>query len=112
VVRVFGLKPSNGRIPIDPPYIGRVAGPMTRTVTDAALMMTMLSRPDPRDYMDLPYQDLPWLDLNADVAGLRIGLMMDAGCGSAPSQRLSRPLRRRRICLKKAAQLSSPSNPL
>lgn len=81
---VFALKPSNGRIPIDPPYIGRVAGPMTRTVTDAALMMTMLSRPDPRDYMDLPYQDLPWLDLNADVAGLRIGLMMDAGCGSAP----------------------------
>ena len=29
---VFGLKPSLGRIPIDPPYYGRVAGPMTRTV--------------------------------------------------------------------------------
>ena len=32
---VFGLKPSAGRIPIDPPYIGRVAGPMTRSVRDA-----------------------------------------------------------------------------
>ena len=43
---VFGLKPSNGRVPIKPPYIGRVAGPMTRTVTDAALMMQALARPD------------------------------------------------------------------
>jgi aspartyl-tRNA(Asn)/glutamyl-tRNA(Gln) amidotransferase subunit A len=40
---IFGLKPSAGRIPIDPPYIGRVAGPMTRTVADAALMMATLS---------------------------------------------------------------------
>lgn len=79
---IFAHKPSNGRIPIDPPYIGRVAGPMTRTVTDSALMMTMLSNPDRRDYMDLPWQDLPWLDLDADVAGLRIGLMLDAGCGA------------------------------
>ena len=30
---VFGFKPSLGRIPIKPPYAGRVAGPMTRTVT-------------------------------------------------------------------------------
>ena len=36
---IFTLKPSLGRIPIDPPYTGRVAGPMTRTVADAALMM-------------------------------------------------------------------------
>src|SRR6266550_7157695 len=36
---VFTLKPSLGRIPIDPPYAGRVAGPMTRTVQDSALLM-------------------------------------------------------------------------
>lgn len=81
---IFAHKPSNGRIPIDPPYIGRVAGPMTRTVTDAAMMMTALSRPDPRDFMDLPPEMLPWMDLDADVKGLRIGLMLDAGCGAAP----------------------------
>src|SRR5581483_7496465 len=53
---VFALKPSLGRAPIDPPYLGRVAGPMTRAVDDAALMMSVLSKPDPRDYMNLPPQ--------------------------------------------------------
>src|SRR6266853_4156182 len=36
---VVGLKPSFGRVPVSPAYVGRVAGPMTRTVDDAALMM-------------------------------------------------------------------------
>jgi aspartyl-tRNA(Asn)/glutamyl-tRNA(Gln) amidotransferase subunit A len=78
---IFGLKPSLGRIPIDPPYYGRVAGPMTRSVADAALMMTVLSLPDWRDGMALPYQDLPWLDLDRDVKGLKLGLWLDAGLG-------------------------------
>jgi aspartyl-tRNA(Asn)/glutamyl-tRNA(Gln) amidotransferase subunit A len=78
---IFGLKPSNGRIPIDPPYYGRVAGPMTRTVEDAALMMRVLTRPDPRDTMSLPFQDLPWSDLAIEVKGLRIGVMIEAGIG-------------------------------
>jgi len=77
----FTLKPSNGRIPIDPPFIGRVAGPMTRTVEDSALMMSVLSQPDERDYMSLPPVELPWRELGCDLAGLRIGLMMDAGVG-------------------------------
>ena len=29
---VVGFKPSGGRVPIKPPYLGRVAGPITRTV--------------------------------------------------------------------------------
>jgi aspartyl-tRNA(Asn)/glutamyl-tRNA(Gln) amidotransferase subunit A len=78
---VFGLKPSLGRIPIDPPYYGRVAGPMTRCVEDAALMIRTVSRPDERDPMSLPYQDLPWLDLRLNVRGLRLGVMMEAGVG-------------------------------
>ncbi len=57
---VFGLKPSHGRIPIHPPYAGRVAGPMTRSVADAALMMGPLSRPDARDPTSLPWQDIAW----------------------------------------------------
>ncbi|HEX2134843.1 MAG TPA: amidase [Microvirga sp.] len=80
---VFGLKPSFGRIPIDPPYYGRVAGPLTRSVEDAALLMRTLSRPDDRDTMSLPYQDLPWLDLALDVKGLRLGVVMEAGVGLA-----------------------------
>jgi len=78
---IFTLKPSLGRIPIHPPYAGRVAGPMTRTVADAALMMGVLSRPDLRDTMSLPWQDIAWQQLHREVKGLRIGLQLDAGWG-------------------------------
>jgi len=80
---VFGLKPSLGRIPIKPPYAGRVAGPMTRTVRDAALLMNELSKPDWRDTMSLPYQPIEWTALERDVKGLRLGLQLDAGWGLA-----------------------------
>ena len=81
---IFGLKPSLGRVPIDPPYMGRVAGPMTRTVTDAALLMAVLSQPDARDHMSLPVQPIHWTALHrdlSDVRGLRLGLWLEAGCG-------------------------------
>jgi aspartyl-tRNA(Asn)/glutamyl-tRNA(Gln) amidotransferase subunit A len=60
---LVGLKPSFGRVPIDPTYVGRVAGPMTRTVDDAALMMCVLSKPDRRDPMCLPPDSLAWKTL-------------------------------------------------
>jgi aspartyl-tRNA(Asn)/glutamyl-tRNA(Gln) amidotransferase subunit A len=78
---IFTLKPSLGRIPIDPPFAGRVAGPMTRTVADSALMMATLSQPDARDTMSLPHQDIAWSQLQREVQGLKLGLMMDAGWG-------------------------------
>jgi aspartyl-tRNA(Asn)/glutamyl-tRNA(Gln) amidotransferase subunit A len=79
---LVGLKPSFGRIPIDPPYYGRVAGPLTRTVADTALLMSVLSRPDRRDGMSLPFAEIAWLDLDVDLKGLRIGLWLDAGFGA------------------------------
>jgi Asp-tRNA(Asn)/Glu-tRNA(Gln) amidotransferase A subunit family amidase len=78
---IVGVKPSLGRIPIHPPYAGRVAGPMTRTVEDAALAMTVLAQPDARDAMSLPHQDIAWRDLDTDLRGKRIGLWLDAGWG-------------------------------
>ena len=82
---IYSLKPSLGRIPIDPPFTGRAAGPMTRMVTDAALMMQVLSAPDARDTMSLPAQDIAWHEVAATSAdflkGKRIGLLLDAGCG-------------------------------
>ena len=51
---VVGFKPSAGRVPIQPAYLGRVAGPITRSVDDAALMMAALSLPDDRDATRLP----------------------------------------------------------
>jgi len=80
---IFGFKPSHGRIPVDPFYVGRCAGPMTRTVEDAAHAMATLSRPDWRDGTSLPPNDFDWMDLDVDVRGLKIGLMHDAGCGLA-----------------------------
>ena len=83
---IFTLKPSLGRVPIDPPYMGRAAGPMTRSVGDAALLMQVLSRPDARDSMNLPWQDIAWSQFDQGVdrlKGLRIGLLLEAGCGLA-----------------------------
>ena len=82
---IFALKPSGGRVPIDPPYIGRVAGPMTRSVDDAALLMATLSQPDARDFTSLPRQDLDWRVAPAPLKGLRIGLLLEAGCGVLPT---------------------------
>jgi aspartyl-tRNA(Asn)/glutamyl-tRNA(Gln) amidotransferase subunit A len=78
---VFTLKPSLGRIPIKPPYAGRVAGPITRTVADAALSMAVLSRPDARDTMSLPYQALDWGRGELSPRGLKLGLLLDPGWG-------------------------------
>ena len=82
---IFGLKPSLGRIPVHPPFMGRVAGPMTRTVADAALMMNVLTRPDPRDFMSLPFDDRDYtreLD-GLDPRALRIGVLPDMKVGLA-----------------------------
>jgi Asp-tRNA(Asn)/Glu-tRNA(Gln) amidotransferase A subunit family amidase len=79
---IFGLKPSAGRIPIDPPYTGRVAGPMTRDAADAGLMMATLSLPDVRDYASLQYEKLDWTIGPAPLKGLRIGLLLEAGCAA------------------------------
>lgn len=86
---LVGLKPSFGRIPIDPAYIGRVAGPLTRTVADTALLMSVLSRPDRRDGMSLPFQDIPWRDLDIGLRGLRIGLWLEAGFGATVEPEVS-----------------------
>ena len=83
---IFSLKPSLGRVPIDPPTTGRAAGPMTRSVRDAALMMQVLSQPDARDSMALPPAAIAWDTFEAGperVRGLRLGLLLDAGCGLA-----------------------------
>ncbi|MGJ4945401.1 amidase [Bradyrhizobium sp. HKCCYLS1011] len=86
---LVGLKPSFGRVPIDPPYVGRVAGPMTRIVDDAALMMSVLSKPDRRDGTSLPPTDLNWKVVEKSPRKLRIGLMLELGVG----QPLEAPVR-------------------
>lgn len=105
---IFTLKPSLGRIPIKPPFAGRVAGPMTRTVMDAALMMSVLSQPDWRDGMSLPYQDIDWMNLQRDLKGLRIGLMMDAGWGMAVEAETAAAVRDAARLVEQAGALVEP----
>ncbi len=80
---VFGIKPTFGRVPAFPasPF-GDVAhvGPMARKVTDAALMLDVLSRPDRRDWTALPAADGMFADgIDGGVKGLRIGFSADLG---------------------------------
>ena len=79
------LKPSFGRIPLDPPYMGRVAGPITRTTEDAALMMEAMAAPDLRDYTSLDHQVIDWTALELPrgqgVQGLQVAFHLDGGAG-------------------------------
>jgi aspartyl-tRNA(Asn)/glutamyl-tRNA(Gln) amidotransferase subunit A len=76
---LVALKPSFGRVPVVPPFLGRVAGPLTRTAADAAMLMSVLAQPDARDHLSLPPAEIDWRSLNLDLSGLRIGLQLDAG---------------------------------
>ena len=78
-----GLKPSFGRVPAYPPNpIGTLAnvGPMARCVADLALMMNVITRPDARDWLSLPYDGTDYLgQLENGVGGLRIAFSPDLG---------------------------------
>jgi aspartyl-tRNA(Asn)/glutamyl-tRNA(Gln) amidotransferase subunit A len=111
---IFTLKPSLGRIPIDPPYMGRAAGPMTRSVSDAALMMRTLAQPDARDSMSLPPQEIDWdaFDAAADhLRGLRIGLLLDAGCGLAVDPEIRQAVEHAARLFERAGAIVEPMQP-
>jgi aspartyl-tRNA(Asn)/glutamyl-tRNA(Gln) amidotransferase subunit A len=111
---IFTLKPSLGRIPIDPPYMGRAAGPMTRTVADAALFMEVLSRPDDRDAMNLPSQDIAWHQFDAGVEklrGMRIGLLLEAGCGLPVDPEIRAAVEKAALLFERAGAVVAPMKP-
>ncbi|MBG9389549.1 amidase [Caenimonas aquaedulcis] len=111
---IFTLKPSLGRIPIDPPYTGRAAGPMTRTVEDAAWFMQVLARPDPRDSMSLPEQDIAWREFDRGVdklKGLRIGLLLEAGCGLAVEPEIRAAVEQAARLMERAGAVVLPMQP-
>ncbi len=111
---IFTLKPSLGRIPIDPPYTGRAAGPMTRRVADAAWFMQVLTLPDARDSMSLPYQAIPWDQFDAGVEklrGLRIGLLLEAGCGLAVEPEVRAAVEHAARLLERAGAVVAPIRP-
>ncbi len=80
---IFALKPSLGRVPVYPPYIGRVTGPMTRGVAASAALMNVLSKPDARDHMSLPFEEFDFLKgiEKRDLKNLKIGFLPDMKVG-------------------------------
>ena len=80
---LVGLKPSYGRIPQWPAGAFAAvscAGPMTRTVRDAALMLSVMAGYDLRDPFCLPEDPRDWRDtIEEGVEGLRIAVMSAPG---------------------------------
>jgi len=109
---IFALKPSLGRVPIYPPYLGRVTGPMTRTVADAAMLMNVLTKPDPRDYMALPYEKRDWLGaLDGEVRGKKLGLVIEIGVGIKPQPAVRRAIEAAARTLEVAGAIVEPVAP-
>jgi aspartyl-tRNA(Asn)/glutamyl-tRNA(Gln) amidotransferase subunit A len=83
---VFGLKPSYGVVPnlLGPMGTLAVYGGLSRDVADSALMLNVLTRPDPRDSFAIPYRGIDYLDgLDAGVAGMKIAWSPDLGFPNA-----------------------------
>ncbi|RWR02368.1 glutamyl-tRNA amidotransferase [[Pantoea] beijingensis] len=89
---VYGFKASMGRVPLypgcrDERYPGVSSweslehiGPMTRSVADAALMMSVIAGPDMRDRHSIPGGDVDWLAATRrNIKGLRIAYSADWG---------------------------------
>jgi aspartyl-tRNA(Asn)/glutamyl-tRNA(Gln) amidotransferase subunit A len=83
---VFGLKPTFGLVPDYPSsYLGTLAviGPITRSVEDCALAMTVISEPDHRDPYSLPYTGEDFRTrLDTGVRSLRVAYSPTLGFAS------------------------------
>jgi aspartyl-tRNA(Asn)/glutamyl-tRNA(Gln) amidotransferase subunit A len=94
---LVGFKPTHGRVPHYPhtsPFgTITIAGPLARSVTDAALMLNELAKPDVRDATALPHDPRDWRKgLDDGVVGLRIGFAPGLG-GAEPRAEVLGPVR-------------------
>ena len=89
---IFGIKASWGRVPVypgcrDERYPGASGweslehiGPLTRTSADAALMLSVLSGPTPRDRFSLPSESSDWrLAPPESLHGCGLAVSLDLG---------------------------------
>ena len=75
---LVGLKPSRGRVAVDPSAIGRsfVGFAVTRSVRDAALLLDAVHGHEPGDLYHVPPPQRPYLsELEREPRALRIGLL-------------------------------------
>lgn len=76
-----GLKPTQGRIAYDPPKIIGNAGPMARTVADAAALLEVIGAPDLLDHLSLPGRFSWTEEIPTDLTGITVGLLVETGEG-------------------------------
>jgi aspartyl-tRNA(Asn)/glutamyl-tRNA(Gln) amidotransferase subunit A len=89
---IVGVKASMGRVPLypgcrDERYPGGSSweslehiGPLSRTVADAALMLSVIAGPDPRDRHSLPAPGFDWMAcLDGGLKGCRVAYSSDFG---------------------------------
>jgi aspartyl-tRNA(Asn)/glutamyl-tRNA(Gln) amidotransferase subunit A len=80
---VFGFKPTFGRVPAYPLSTTSLlshTGPITRTVGDAALMLSVIAMPDDRDPYALPPDPRDWREgLDGGVKGWKIAYSPSLG---------------------------------
>jgi Asp-tRNAAsn/Glu-tRNAGln amidotransferase A subunit and related amidases len=81
---VVGLRPTPGRVPSYPNQAAwatmAVQGPMARTVSDAALLLSVLAGPDPRSPIALQDPGSTFAaPLDRDLTGLRVAWSPDLG---------------------------------
>lgn len=83
---LFGIKPTFGIVPVHPHSPAGTLwhqGPIVRTVTDAALMLDVITEPDQRDWYAVPPVKAAFQDcLDRGVEGLRIAYSPDLGYAS------------------------------
>ena len=116
---LIGVKPSQGRVPYYfPSSPCLVAGPMARTVGDAALLMNVIAGPDVRDFTALASDGTDYMAIAArELAGLQIGVIGDLGFGceidpevAAAVERAARALERKGARLVAISPRFSPAD--
>ncbi len=84
VTGLVGLKPSRGRVPtlVRGWEHSTTEGAITRDVTDAALLLDVMSGFDPLSWYCAPAPERPFsAEIGADPGRLRVGLLLDAPTG-------------------------------
>ncbi len=79
---VFGIKPTYGRVPRNPGGWATMThrGPVTRTVSDAALLLDVIAGHEPEDPYSVPDYPGSFLDeVDRGVEGLRVAWSADLG---------------------------------
>ncbi|MFC5995731.1 amidase [Pseudonocardia hispaniensis] len=96
---LYGIKPTMGRVPLYPgtkderhPGVSsweslEHIGPLTRTVADAALVLSVIAGYDDRDRLSIRSDDVDWRRaVDGDLRGLRVAYSPDLGYAAVDPQ--------------------------